>query len=172
MLNERHASEPPRDDIAAPPERLDFAGLENSIAFWLRLAQAASFSSFAHRTAGAGLRPGHFAILHLIGANPRIAQTALSRATGRDKSTVTPIVADLLKQGWVTRARCSQDRRAQRLTLTDAGRSRLRELARHAAEHEAALDALVSPENKILLIDMLARIAEGLDGGRPPAVAD
>ena len=58
------------------------------------------------------MRPGRFAMLTLIGRNPGISQTALSRANGRDKSTLTPLLADLVRRGLVRRTR-TQRRPAQ-----------------------------------------------------------
>jgi DNA-binding MarR family transcriptional regulator len=142
---------------------LDLAGLEHSIAFALRLAQGASFGSFARRTQEAGLRPGHYAILHLIGANEGIAPGALSRATGRDKSTLTPIVAELLKSGRIRAEDCKKDRRSRKLFLTDKGRSQLAALERHAAAHDAFLDQIIGATNKPLLLKWLAQIVEALE---------
>jgi DNA-binding MarR family transcriptional regulator len=147
----------------AGSEGLNLAGLENSIAFSLRLAQAASFAAFAKRVEEAGLRPGHYAILHLIAANPGVAQTALSRASGRDKSTLTPILVDLSRRGLVIREGCDRDRRTLRLSLTDKGRAKLDFLARHAAAHDELLDAVVGPENKPMMIESLVRITEALN---------
>lgn len=149
---------------AAPPRQ---EGLETSIAFALRLAQGASFGAFARRTQQAGLRPGHFAILHLIGANPGITQTALSRASGRDKSTLTPIVAEFARKGLVTRQGCEKDRRSWKLYLTKDGAERHSMLARHAAAHDALLDGIVGAQDKLLLLDCLGRIAAALDGDAP-----
>lgn len=150
-------------ETAPPRDGLNLAGLEESIAFSLRLAQAASFAAFARRADEAGLRPGHYAILHLIAVNPGVAQTALGRASGRDKSTLTPILTDLSRRGFVIRESCTRDRRALRLSLTSEGKEKLAMLARHASAHDELLDSLVGPENKPVLIEWLARIAAGLN---------
>jgi DNA-binding MarR family transcriptional regulator len=148
---------------ATAPEGLNLAGLENSIAFSLRLAQAASFAAFSRRAEEAGLRPGHYAILHLIAANPGVAQTALSRASGRDKSTLTPILTDLSRRGFIVREECERDRRALRLSLTSEGTARLEILARHASMHDALVDSVVGPENKASMIEWLGRITAALN---------
>ena len=54
------------------------------------MAQIASFQAFAREVGEVDLPPGRFALLTLIGRNPGISQTVLSRAAGRDKSTLTP----------------------------------------------------------------------------------
>ena len=57
------------------------------------MAQIASFQAFAREVGEVDLPPGRFALLTLIGRNPGISQTVLSRAAGRDKSTLTPALA-------------------------------------------------------------------------------
>jgi hypothetical protein len=52
------------------------------VGFHLRMAQIASFQAFARRSARWTCRPA--ASLTLIGRNPGISQTVLSRAAGKD----------------------------------------------------------------------------------------
>ena len=46
-----------------------------------------------------GLRQGWFAVLLLIRENPGITPMALSRGSGRDKSTITPMLRDARARG-------------------------------------------------------------------------
>src|SRR5947207_5112774 len=93
-----------------------FGPLEHCVGFHLRMAQTASFQAFARLANGVELtRPGWFATLTLIGANPGISQTELSRANGRDKSTLTPVLRDLTRRRLVRRRRTEDDRRAYQL---------------------------------------------------------
>ncbi len=147
---------------AAPAGAVRFGELDAFIGFHLRLAQEASFQAFARRTGEADLRPGRFAVLVLIDANPGISQTELGAAAGRDKSTLTPALRDLERRGLVQRERAAHDRRSYALTLTDAGRRVLRKLSRHAAAHDAELDVLVGKANKEAFLAMLRRIFTGL----------
>lgn len=59
------------------------------LAFHLRRAQDASFAAFARRMDDDHIWPGRFALLMNVHENPGINQTSLSRAVGRDKSTLT-----------------------------------------------------------------------------------
>src|SRR5262245_57875043 len=121
-------------------EAIDFGPLEGWIGFNLRMAQDASFQAFSRLSQEIGVRPGRFATLTLIGQNPGISQTALSRANSRDKSTLTPLIADLVRRGLVRRTRDRRDRRTYRLTLTSAGHRLLAALTQCAEEHERNLD--------------------------------
>lgn len=156
------------DSPPAPPSpgrpdgETGLGGLEDMLGFNLRLAQEASFAAFARRTGQSDLRPGRFAILRIIAANSGLSQTALSAAAGRDKSTLTPALADLEKRGLIQRRRAPQDRRSYALFVTVEGEAVLRALSGHAAAHDAALDALVGPEQRAMFLAILRRIAAGI----------
>jgi DNA-binding MarR family transcriptional regulator len=123
------------------------------------MAQAASFQAFSRRSKDIGAQPGRFATLALIGNNPGISQTALSRANGRDKSTLTPLLTDLVRRGLVRRTRTRADRRSYRLTLTPAGRRMLRRFTELARAHERDLDDILGARERARFLRILRRIA-------------
>ena len=137
--------------------------LENTLGFHLRLAQEASFAAFARRAGTEGLKPGHFATLVVIRENPGLSQTALGAAVGRDKSTLTPRLAELEARGLIRRDRAAADRRSYALSLTPAGEEALALLTAHAAAHDRALDRLVGAENRDAFRDALRRLTAGLE---------
>ena len=141
-----------------------FGLLTGWIGFNLRMAQAVSFQAFARRSREIGEKPGRFATLMLIGCNPGISQTALGRANGRDKSTITPTVEDLVRAGLVQRWRPSSDRRVYRLALTPAGEKVLARLSECARAHERQLDRLVGRRDRALFLRLLRRIAADIGG--------
>jgi DNA-binding MarR family transcriptional regulator len=150
----------PRDDIASESaEPIRYGALERWVGFNLRMAQAATFAAFSRLSKEIGVRPGRFATLMLIGRNPGISQTALSRANGRDKSTLTPVLEDLVRRGLVRRKRMNNDRRAYRLTLTPAGRKLLDQLTACARRHERNLDRVIGPGDRARFVAILRRIA-------------
>jgi DNA-binding MarR family transcriptional regulator len=102
-------------------EDLRLGPLANMISFHLRLAQSASYHAFARRLNHIGVSPSWFAVLALIGENPGITQTALSRADSRDKSGLTPILDELDRRGLVRRERLPSNRRSYSLNLTRTG---------------------------------------------------
>lgn len=138
-----------------------FGSLERWIGFNLRMAQAAAFQAFARRSSKIGVQPGRFATLILIAANPGITQTALSRANGRDKSTLTPLISDLVRRRLVRRTRDRDDRRTYRLTLTPAGERLLGELTDCARAHEDELDRLVG-RDRARFLQLLKKISAEL----------
>lgn len=141
---------------------VDYGPLREWLGFNLRMAQAASFQAFSRRSKAIGLRPGRFATLTLIAQNPGISQTALSRANGRDKSTLTPLIADLVRQKLIRRVRAHNDRRSYGLTLTAAGKKMLVELTACARRHEDDLDRLVGHRERARFLQILRKLADEL----------
>ncbi|MGQ9369194.1 MarR family winged helix-turn-helix transcriptional regulator [Azospirillum sp. ST 5-10] len=142
--------------------------LSDFVGFHLRLAQETSYQAFLQRILadeeleGLKLKPGHLTFFALLAENPGITQTALSRASGRDKSSLTPVVEDFARRGFVEKRRLPNDRRSYALSLTPRGEALHRRLAAHAAAHEAELDRVVGIENKADLIGALRRIKMSL----------
>ncbi len=139
-------------------EPVDYGPLADWVGFNLRMAQAAAFQAFSRLAKEIGTRPGRFATLMLIGRNPGISQTALSRANGRDKSSLTPVLNDLARRGLVIRRRTRADQRTYRLSLTPAGRRLLAELTRCAREHERKLDRIIGGKEQKTFVRVLKRI--------------
>lgn len=148
-------------EAAAKP--VDFGPLATWVGFNLRMAQEASFEAFSHHSAAIGENPGRFATLTLIARNPGITQTELSAASGRDKSSLTPVVEDLVRRGLVERKRVDSDRRAYRLNLTAAGQKTLALMTRAARKHERNLDRIIGPHDKQQFIETLKRIAAKIE---------
>jgi DNA-binding MarR family transcriptional regulator len=140
-------------------ESVDFGPLEQWVGFNLRMAQEAAFQAFSHLSRAVGEKPGRFATLTLIGRNGGISQTELSLASGRDKSSVTPVVEDLVQRGLVKRMRLREDRRAYRLHLTASGKRTLGLLTACARRHERNLDRVIGPHERRRFLAVLKRIA-------------
>jgi DNA-binding MarR family transcriptional regulator len=151
---------PRESDVAE--ETLRLGPLADFIGFHLRLAQEASFQAFARRVRDYKMRPGRFAVLALIGENPGISQTALGRAAGRDKSTLTPALNDLVRRSLVKRRRVASDRRSYALSLTAKGERLLDELTLHARAHDRLLDEIVGLKHKSEFIRTLRRLTMSL----------
>ena len=147
-----------RDRVSARVAGVDYGPLAEWLGFHLRMAQITSFQSFAAEVGEVDLPPGRFALLTLIGRNPGISQTMLSRAAGRDKSTLTPALRDLSKRGLLACERLAKDRRSYHLSLTPAGQAMLRRLTQCAARHERNLDRIVGARDREKLLRLLRKI--------------
>lgn len=142
---------------------INFGPLATWIGFNLRMAQEATFQAFSRRSQEVGETPGRFATLMLISRNPGISQTELSHAAGRDKSSLTPVVEDLVRRGLVERKRMTSDRRAYRLNLTPAGKKTLTMLIRCARQHERNLDRVIGKRDRTRFLALLKKIAAEID---------
>jgi DNA-binding MarR family transcriptional regulator len=136
---------------ASELDRVNLGILDSYIGFHLRLAQAASFRAFKRHSGLRNLRPGWFAVLSIIGDNPGITPVTLSRASGRDKSTITPILRELVRERMIRRESVPNDRRSYALSLTPRGAEALAHLAVCAAEHDRELDAIAGDQKPALL---------------------
>ncbi|HLH49891.1 MAG TPA: MarR family transcriptional regulator [Roseiarcus sp.] len=144
-----------------PKATIDLGPLDNYIAFHLRLAQEIAVRAFVKRSGKADFSPGWFAVLMTIRLNPGISQSALARAIGRDKSTVSPLIRQLHAAALVVRRPSIADRRSVTLALTKRGESELETLLRHVEAHDRRLDEIVG-EDKPKLIALLRKIADAL----------
>ncbi|MEX0590168.1 MAG: MarR family winged helix-turn-helix transcriptional regulator [Xanthobacteraceae bacterium] len=145
-----------------PADTIDYGPLANWIGFRLRLAQNASFQAFAREASGIDLSPGRFATLVLIGRNPGISQTALSRANARDKSSLTPVLDDLVRRKLIKRMRAKNDRRSYQLMLTPAGEALLAKLTVCAERHDRHIDEIIGPRDRARFLQILKKLAAGL----------
>ena len=163
-LSRKSANAAPRErgGSGAFVEGIDYGPLAGWVGFHLRMAQIASFHAFASEVGEVDLPPGRFALLTLIGRNPGISQTVLSRAAGRDKSTLTPALRDLKRRGLIARVRLERDRRSYHLTLTPEGQATLRRLTECAARHERNLDRTVGTRDRKKLLRILRKIMSEL----------
>jgi DNA-binding MarR family transcriptional regulator len=149
-----------KDTAAKRSIKVNLGPLADWVGFRLRMAQEASFEAFSRHSREIGESPGRFATLTLIAQNPGISQGTLGRASGRDKSSMTPVLEDLVRRGLVERSRTEADRRAYRLTLTPAGVKALAQLTACAQRHEQNLDRLIGPRERARFMRVLRRIAE------------
>ncbi|HWB47402.1 MAG TPA: MarR family transcriptional regulator [Hyphomicrobiaceae bacterium] len=154
-----------RERERAVADGIDYGPLAEWLGFNLRMAQTASFQAFARESEDVDLRPGRFAVLTLIGRNPGISQTALSRANCRDKSTLTPVLNDLTRRGLINRTRVKKDQRSYQLTLTPAGEAMLRRLTACAERHERELDRIVGPRDRARFLHLLKKLRSELSAG-------
>jgi len=142
---------------------INFGPLAHWVGFNLRMAQEAAFQAFSRRSQDIGESPGRFATLTLIARNPGISQTELSQANGRDKSSLTPVVEDLVRRGLIQRQRMDNDRRTYRLNLTPAGKKVLTMMTRCARRHERNLDHVIGMRDRKRFLQILKKIAAEID---------
>jgi len=161
------------DATAKNAERaaVQFGPLEGWVGFNLRMAQESAFAAFSHLSREIGESPGRFATLTLIAENPGISQSTLGHAAGRDKSSLTPVLDDLCRQGYVTRERLETDRRSYALKLTPKGKAAEAKLLASAMAHERDIDRIVGT-HRAQFVRILKNLAATLAQNTAPQDSD
>nr|WP_218884402.1 MarR family transcriptional regulator [Allobranchiibius huperziae] len=116
---------------------------------------------FAELTRSLGLTPSDAGVLRLLGREPGISQRGLADRLGAVPSRVVVLIDSMERRGLVTRTRSSTDRRTQELTLTEQGQHALLQLRGLAQEHDAAVLAPLTQEEREQLVALLAKLSEG-----------
>jgi DNA-binding MarR family transcriptional regulator len=139
-------------------------------AFGLAQVGGLATQRFAERLAPTGLTPAHAGLLRAVAADEGRSQQAVASQLGLLPSRMVALVDELERDGLLERHRNPKDRRHYALHLTDAGRTRMREIGRVAREHGAELLAPLDDDERVMLGDLLARLAahHGLTPGVHP----
>jgi DNA-binding MarR family transcriptional regulator len=130
------------------------------LAFLLSQVGAHSAARFADCLAPLGLTPPQAGILRVIAESDALSQQALGEKLGMFPSRLVAVLDDLEARKLVERRNSPTDRRTYALHLTAAGRKALDQLASVSREHQDALCAALSEEERGELASLLRRIAE------------
>ncbi|HPD93933.1 MAG: winged helix-turn-helix transcriptional regulator [Rhodobacter sp.] len=115
-----------------------------------------------------GLDAGDVGVLAVVDTNPGVTQNDLAASLVLKKSAVTRVVQRLEKRGVLIRRRSTEDRRANRLTLTPEG-VRLAVAVRKAmtARHDTWFQD-IAPADRAVFFDVLFRLVDHLAATVPP----
>ncbi|HXC64433.1 MAG TPA: MarR family transcriptional regulator, partial [bacterium] len=102
-----------------------------------------------------GLGPAQASVLRTLEADGPQSAVALARATAHDPAAVNRALAGLLRKGMLRREQDRQDKRRSRLSLTPAGRTLARRVARVHAELSQAMLAGLDPSERAPFIQAL-----------------
>ena len=141
-------------------EALQLGELSEQLGYVLKLAQLKVFENFLRCMASLQLTPAQFSVLLLLDRNPGRNQTEIANTLGILRPNFVSMLDALESRDLCARMRSTNDRRSHILVLTDKGRavlSRAKKLV--ATKHEARLNALLGPANRVALLDMLSKIA-------------
>ncbi|WP_022881654.1 MarR family winged helix-turn-helix transcriptional regulator [Gryllotalpicola ginsengisoli] len=104
-----------------------------------------------------------YQVLSIAGSGSCSNQAEIAETTGLDRTVLTYLIDDLEKAGLVVRTPDPRDRRARRVSLTDAGTKRLRTLTTRMREVEEQLLSGLSDAEADTLRSIVARAAQSLD---------
>jgi DNA-binding MarR family transcriptional regulator len=139
-----------------PPTSPPAAG---GIAFLLAQIGAHAAEQFSVSIADLGLTPPLVGIMRLLQAEPGLSQQQLADRLRTVPSRVVGYVDDLEARGWLVRARGTDDRRVNVLTITDTGRAAFRDIAGVARAHEQRMTTGLDDTDRATLLELLTKLA-------------
>lgn len=126
--------------------------VSKSIGFLLAKAYQRACALYKEKFGNYELTPQQFGLLRFLWEEDGITQVELSSRSQVDRTTIGGLIDRLEQSGLLKRLPHPEDRRAYRISLTDAGKSLEAELAPLAEElHKAILEPLSSAEVQTLL---------------------
>src|SRR5438270_13990739 len=106
------------------------------------------------------LTAGQYSVLLLVEKNPGRNQTETASTLGILRPNFVAMLDALESRDLCARMRSTNDRRSHILVLTDKGRAVLARAKKLVAtKHEARLNELLGPANRVALLEMLSKIA-------------
>ena len=123
----------------------------------LRQASRRVTQLYDRALAPVGLRGTQLPILAELASGPR-SMKILAAHLGMDRATLGHNIRPLQDQGLIAIA-IGQDRRSRMLTLTDAGRTKLRQARGHWRAAQASFETAYGAEEAATLRAMLSRVA-------------
>lgn len=124
--------------------------------------------------AAGGSRPAWLILLALKNGRPA-TQRELAAAVGIEGATLTHHLDAMQRAGLVSRERLPENRRVQRVELTDAGEAAFRRMRDAARRFDERLRGDLSDEEVDRLRDLLAKLAANItdvtdESGKPPSL--
>ena len=130
--------------------------LESHLGYQLRRASALLMADLGTRLAPTGLRPTEVAVLLVIRANKGCQQGAVGELLGIKPANMVPLIARLVKQGLVDRARA--DGRSHSLSLTPLGRARATAVNELLDRHDSAIQSRLDRQSLAGLLASLVKL--------------
>lgn len=161
---ETNASKPGKAREAADGHeevgQIKMGELSELLGYSLKRAQLRIFDDFIRCVASLNLTPAQFSVLLLIDRNPGRNQTEIANTLGILRPNFVAMLDSLEGRELCVRVRSANDRRSHILMLTDKGRTILARAKKLVAtKHEARLNEVLGPANRVALLDMLATLA-------------
>src|SRR5215472_3827244 len=147
-------------DATSEASALQLGELSELVGYLLKRAQLRIFEDFLRCVAPLQLTPAQFSVLILLEKNPGRNQTEIASSLGILRPNFVAMLDGLESRDLCTRMRSTNDRRSHILVLTDKGRAVLQRAKKLvASKHEARLNELLGPSNRVALLSMLSKIA-------------
>ena len=141
------------DDITetrAHSAPLDQSGLTHLVGYAATRASVELKKSFSKHIGPLQLKAVEFAILTLVASNDQVNQKQLGKALDVSPPNLAVTLDRMVERGWVERVRSTEDRRAQKI----------------AATMEDETLRVLSPAERLLLLELLLKVSGEKGGGK------
>ena len=145
---------------AAGPGKLSLGVLEDVLDYHLAQAAVTTYGTFdQYIGAPYSLRKVEYSLLMLVLANGPLSPKRLGQALALSAPNLTLLLDRLQERGLIRRERSPTDGRSQNIVLTDSGRQVADDTAAAAAPMEAELSDRLSRAERLMLIELLRKVA-------------
>jgi len=132
--------------------------VSKSICFLLSKAYQRACALYKDKFDHYELTPQQFGLLRFLWEEDGLTQVELSNRSQIDRTTIGGLIDRLEQSGLLVRLPHPEDRRAYRISLTDAGKKLEKELTPLAEELQNAILAPLSPEETTSLTTILLKL--------------
>lgn len=157
----------PRKPLAEAPREagrpLDSSNLDKLLGIRVHLLEQAMMRCFARHMDPLELTPTLYAILVLVSDNPACRQIDLSQALNMHQPNLVDRVNLLVARGLVTRREAPNDRRANVLELSFAGRHFMEKVALAHDAHEVEMQRMLGGDRYAALLQLMPPPGRGDD---------
>jgi len=109
------------------------------------------------------LAPSQGDILFVVAVKAPVEMRQIAVLTGRDKSTLTPMVNKLIKNGYITRVTSKEDRRRALISLTPKGHKIAPSLFKIGSKLERAMHRNISESDAKRQLETLWKMFSNLE---------
>lgn len=132
--------------------------LAELLGYHMRRASAVMMADLGERLAAIELRPTEATILLLIDTTPGCIQSDIGRILGIQRANMAPLIANLDKNGFISRA--PVDGRSHALHLTNSGTAKMAEARARIEAHENSFQSMFSNKESAALIEAMRKISD------------
>ena len=144
----------------SPPERLSLGVLSDVLGYHVAQAAVTTYDTFErHIGVPFGLRKVEYSLLMLVRANGPLTPKRLGQALALSAPNLTMLLDRLQGRDLIRRDRSPTDGRSQHIALTNTGHQLADASAAAAAPMEAELTDRLSRAERLMLIELLRKVA-------------
>jgi DNA-binding MarR family transcriptional regulator len=138
---------------------LDQSRLTHLVGYAATRASVELKKSFTKHMGPLQLKAVEFSILVLVASNEQVNQKQLGQALDVSPPNLAVTLDRMVERGWVERVRSTEDRRSQIVVLTKAGTQLVQKAEKIAATMENETLQVLSAAERLLLLELLLKVA-------------